>query len=57
LETENEIENAKEKLEKKNLDLIVPTLLQDEGACLVQINKSYLIDKNFNGSNGIETLC
>lgn len=32
LETTNEIENAKEKLIKKNLDLIVLNSLQDEGA-------------------------
>ena len=32
LETDNELENAKRKLEKKNLDLIVLNSLQDEGA-------------------------
>ena len=32
LETENEIENAKVKIQKKNLDLIVLNSLQDEGA-------------------------
>ena len=32
LETENEIENAKAKIKKKNLDLIVLNSLQDEGA-------------------------
>ncbi|MCF8322931.1 MAG: bifunctional phosphopantothenoylcysteine decarboxylase/phosphopantothenate--cysteine ligase CoaBC, partial [Flavobacterium sp.] len=32
LETENEIENAKLKIQKKNLDLIVLNSLQDEGA-------------------------
>lgn len=32
LETENEVENAKSKLEKKNLDLIVLNSLRDEGA-------------------------
>lgn len=32
LETENEIENAKQKLEKKNLDLIVLNSLKTEGA-------------------------
>ncbi|MBC7524562.1 MAG: bifunctional phosphopantothenoylcysteine decarboxylase/phosphopantothenate--cysteine ligase CoaBC [Flavobacterium sp.] len=32
LETENEIENAKLKIEKKNLDLIVLNSLRDEGA-------------------------
>lgn len=32
LETENELENAKEKLTKKNLDLIILNSLQDKGA-------------------------
>ena len=32
LETENEIENAKEKLKKKNLDMIVVNSLNDKGA-------------------------
>ena len=32
LETENEVENAKSKLKKKNLDLIVLNSLRDEGA-------------------------
>jgi phosphopantothenoylcysteine decarboxylase/phosphopantothenate--cysteine ligase len=32
LETENEIENAKLKIQKKNLDLIVLNSLRDEGA-------------------------
>ena len=32
LETENELENAKTKLKKKNLDLIVLNSLNDEGA-------------------------
>lgn len=32
LETTNEVENAKQKLEKKNLDLIVLNSLKDEGA-------------------------
>ena len=32
LETENEIENARKKLKKKNLDLIVANSLRDEGA-------------------------
>ena len=34
LETQNEIENAKLKIQKKNLDLIVLNSLQDEGAVL-----------------------
>lgn len=32
LETNNEVENAKEKLNRKNLDLIVLNSLQDKGA-------------------------
>jgi phosphopantothenoylcysteine decarboxylase/phosphopantothenate--cysteine ligase len=32
LETQNEIENAKLKIQKKNLDLIVLNSLQDQGA-------------------------
>ena len=32
LETQNELENAKIKLEKKNLDLIVLNSLRDKGA-------------------------
>ncbi|MEZ7504919.1 bifunctional phosphopantothenoylcysteine decarboxylase/phosphopantothenate--cysteine ligase CoaBC [Flavobacterium sp. Arc2] len=49
LETENEIENAKSKIQKKNLDLIVLNSLQDEGAGFgKQTNKVTFIDKNFN---------
>jgi phosphopantothenoylcysteine decarboxylase / phosphopantothenate---cysteine ligase len=48
LETENEIENAKLKIQKKNLDLIVLNSLQDEGAGFgKQTNKITFIDKNF----------
>jgi phosphopantothenoylcysteine decarboxylase/phosphopantothenate--cysteine ligase len=48
LETENEIENAKSKIEKKNLDLIVLNSLQDEGAGFGKpTNKITFIDKNF----------
>ncbi|MGL2993776.1 bifunctional phosphopantothenoylcysteine decarboxylase/phosphopantothenate--cysteine ligase CoaBC [Flavobacterium sp. TSSA_36] len=48
LETENEIENAKLKLQKKNLDLIVLNSLQDEGAGFGKsTNKITFIDKNF----------
>ena len=48
LETENEIENAKLKIEKKNLDLIVLNSLQDEGAGFGKpTNKITFIDKNF----------
>jgi phosphopantothenoylcysteine decarboxylase/phosphopantothenate--cysteine ligase len=49
LETENEIENAKLKVQKKNLDLIVLNSLQDEGAGFgVTTNKVTLIDSSFN---------
>ncbi len=49
LETENEIENAKLKIQKKNLDLIVLNSLQDEGAGFGKpTNKVTFIDKFFN---------
>jgi phosphopantothenoylcysteine decarboxylase/phosphopantothenate--cysteine ligase len=49
LETENEIENAKLKIQKKNLDLIVLNSLQDDGAGFQkETNKVTFIDKNFN---------
>lgn len=48
LETENEIENAKLKIQKKNLDLIVLNSLQDKGAGFKKdTNKVTFIDKNF----------
>jgi phosphopantothenoylcysteine decarboxylase/phosphopantothenate--cysteine ligase len=48
LETQNEIENAKLKIQKKNLDLIVLNSLQDEGAGFKkETNKVTFIDKNF----------
>jgi phosphopantothenoylcysteine decarboxylase/phosphopantothenate--cysteine ligase len=48
LETENEIENAKLKIQKKNLDLIVLNSLNDEGAGFGKLtNKITFIDKNF----------
>jgi phosphopantothenoylcysteine decarboxylase / phosphopantothenate---cysteine ligase len=48
LETENEIENAKLKIQKKNLDLIVLNSLNDKGAGFGQpTNKVTFIDKNF----------
>ena len=48
LETENEIENAKLKIQKKNLDLIVLNSLQDEGAGFGKpTNKITFINKNF----------
>jgi len=49
LETENEIENAKSKIEKKNLDLIVLNSLNDKGAGFGHpTNKVTFIDKDFN---------
>lgn len=48
LETENEIENAKLKIQKKNLDLIVLNSLQDKGAGFGSLtNKVTFIDKDF----------
>ncbi|BFM44660.1 bifunctional phosphopantothenoylcysteine decarboxylase/phosphopantothenate--cysteine ligase CoaBC [Flavobacterium sp. CFS9] len=48
LETENEIENAKLKIQKKNLDLIVLNSLQDEGAGFKkETNKVTFIDQGF----------
>lgn len=48
LETENEIENAKLKVQKKNLDLIVLNSMQDKGAGFgTPTNKITFIDKNF----------
>ena len=48
LETENEIENAKLKVQKKNLDLIVLNSLQDKGAGFGSLtNKVTFIDKDF----------
>jgi phosphopantothenoylcysteine decarboxylase/phosphopantothenate--cysteine ligase len=49
LETENEIEHAKEKIRKKNLDLIVLNSLNDEGAGFGKpTNKITFIDSDFN---------
>jgi phosphopantothenoylcysteine decarboxylase/phosphopantothenate--cysteine ligase len=49
LETENEIENAKLKIRKKNLDLIVLNSLNDEGAGFGKpTNKVTFIDRDFN---------
>lgn len=48
LETENEIENARQKIQKKNLDLIVLNSLRDQGAGFGQpTNKITFIDKDF----------
>jgi phosphopantothenoylcysteine decarboxylase/phosphopantothenate--cysteine ligase len=47
LETENELENAKKKLQKKNLDAIVLNSLNDEDAGFGKTtNKITFIDKN-----------
>ena len=49
LETENEIENAKSKLKRKNLDMIVLNSLQDKGAGFAtNTNKITIIDINLN---------
>jgi phosphopantothenoylcysteine decarboxylase/phosphopantothenate--cysteine ligase len=49
LETNNELENAKGKLRRKNLDLIVLNSLQDKGAGFKKVtNKVTLIDKQEN---------
>ena len=49
LETENEIEHAKQKITKKNLDLIVLNSLNDAGAGFGKpTNKITFIDKDFN---------
>ena len=49
LETENEIENAKLKIQKKNLDLIILNSLNDKGAGFgTATNKITFIDKYFN---------
>lgn len=49
LETDNEIENAKSKLKRKNLDMIILNSLQDKGAGFAtNTNKITIIDKNLN---------
>jgi len=49
LETNNELENAKSKLQRKNLDAIVLNSLQDPGAGFAtDTNKITFIDKAFN---------
>ena len=46
LETDNELKNAKDKMERKNLDLIVLNSLQDKGAGFrVDTNKVTIIDR------------
>ena len=49
LETNNEVENAKKKIQSKNLDLIVLNSLNDKGAGFgYDTNKVSIIDKNNN---------
>ncbi len=49
LETNNEIENAINKIKRKNLDAIVLNSLQDKGAGFAtNTNKITIIDKNLN---------
>jgi phosphopantothenoylcysteine decarboxylase/phosphopantothenate--cysteine ligase len=49
LETDNELENAKEKLERKNFDFIVLNSLQDIGAGFrYDTNKIKIIDREGN---------
>jgi phosphopantothenoylcysteine decarboxylase/phosphopantothenate--cysteine ligase len=49
LETDNEMENAKEKLLRKNLDIIVLNSLKEDGAGFgYDTNKITLIDRNNN---------
>ena len=49
LETNNEIENAKGKIKRKNLDAIVLNSLNDKGAGFAtNTNKITIIDKDFN---------
>ena len=49
LETNNEIDNAKEKLNRKKLDFIVLNSLNDKGAGFINDNnKITIIDKNNN---------
>ena len=49
LETNNELENAKGKLKRKNLDAIILNSLQDKGAGFANdTNKITIIDKEFN---------
>jgi phosphopantothenoylcysteine decarboxylase/phosphopantothenate--cysteine ligase len=49
LETNNEMDNAKDKLKKKNLDMIVLNSLKDEGAGFnYDTNKISIVDKKMN---------
>jgi phosphopantothenoylcysteine decarboxylase/phosphopantothenate--cysteine ligase len=52
LETDNEVENAKDKLKRKNLDMIVLNSLNNKGAGFQNnTNKITIIDKAYNISN------
>ncbi len=52
LETDNEVENAREKLRRKNFDFIVLNSLNDKGAGFgTDTNKISIIDKNNNIDN------
>lgn len=56
LETQNEVENAKEKLNKKNLDLIVLNSLREAGAGFGHdTNKVKIITKNSEKSFGLKS--
>ncbi len=49
LETDNEIENATDKLQRKNLDLIILNSLRDSGAGFGhETNRVTIIDRNNN---------
>ena len=49
LETDNELEHARSKLQKKNLDLIVLNSLQEEGAGFgTDTNRVTMIDRSGN---------
>lgn len=50
LETNNEVENAKEKLNRKNLDLIVLNSLQDKGAGFKKATNKITIFDTFENS-------
>lgn len=55
LETDHELSNAKEKMERKNLDLIVLNSLQDKGAGFrVDTNKVTIIDRR-HGQTAFDT--
>lgn len=58
LETNNGEINAREKLQKKNLDFIVLNSLEDEGAGFaVDTNKVTIIDKNSSSSFPLKSKC